>query len=45
MVVASLLGGVRTARYNGQQDDSCGAQECGAPKAYFNSKYHVEFRL
>ncbi|VXB71142.1 hypothetical protein FLAVO9R_30212 [Flavobacterium sp. 9R] len=34
MAVASLLGGVRQARYNGQRDDSCGAQECGAPREY-----------
>ncbi len=34
MVVASLLGGVRQARYNGQRDDSCGAQGCGASREY-----------
>lgn len=32
MEVASLLGGVRPARYNVQRDDSCGAQRSGAPK-------------
>ena len=32
MAVASLLGGVRQARYNEQRDNSCGTQRSAAPK-------------
>jgi hypothetical protein len=32
MGAASLLDGVRQARYSGQQDDSCGEQLGGAPQ-------------
>ncbi|MEC5165220.1 hypothetical protein RCH18_000947 [Flavobacterium sp. PL11] len=31
MAVASLLGGVRPARYNVQRDNSCGMQRGAAP--------------
>jgi hypothetical protein len=32
MGAASLLGGVRRARYSVQRDDSCGGQSGAAPK-------------
>ncbi len=32
MGAASLLGGVRLARYSGQRDDSCGKVGVAAPK-------------
>jgi len=43
MEVASLLVGVRQARYNVQRDDSCGAQECGAPREYLHKQLKCFF--
>ncbi len=38
MAVVSLLGGVRTVRYNEQRDDWCCKQGCGAPKKNINQR-------
>ena len=43
MVVASLLGGVRQARYNEQRDDSCGWQGCGAPREHLHYQFKCFF--
>jgi len=42
MGAASLLGGVRQARYSVQQDNSCGEHVGGAPQT--NVKKHSFFR-
>ncbi|VXB14862.1 hypothetical protein FLAVO9R_110193 [Flavobacterium sp. 9R] len=45
MGAASLLDGVRQARYSVQQDDSCGEQVSGAPQTSVKKHFFLGIKV